>query len=192
MRKIMGVLLALVLTGVSFAQQSSPKPAEKAAEPQVAQAAKPAVPEAKPADVKSIDAIVQALYDVISGPAGARDWNRFHSLFIPEARMTATGKRPDGTYMYRSVSPKEYEERSGAYFLKEGFFENGIHNDIEQFGQEAQVWSTYESRHEKAGQPFARGINSIQLLNDGKRWWVVSILWDSERPDNPIPEKYLK
>jgi hypothetical protein len=192
MKKIVGTLLALALSTVSFAQQAPPKPAEKTAEPQVAQATKPSSSEAKPADVNSIDAIVQALYDVISGPAGARDWNRFHSLFIPEARMTATGKRPDGTYLYRSFSPKEYEERSGAYFLKEGFFENGIHNDVEQFGQEAQVWSTYESRHEKTGQPFARGINSIQLLNDGNRWWVVSILWDSERPDNPIPEKYLK
>lgn len=192
MKKIMGPVLVLALSAVSFAQQAPPKPSDKPVEPQVVQAAKPPTPEAKPADVKSIDAIVQALYDVISGPAGARDWNRFHSLFIPEARMTANGKRPDGTYLYRSFSPKEYEERSGAYFLKEGFFETGIHNDVEQFGQEAQVWSTYESRHEKAGQPFARGINSIQLLNDGNRWWVVSILWDSERPDNPIPEKYLK
>jgi len=54
----------------------------------------------------------------------------------------------------------------------------------------AQVFSTYESRHEKDGAPFARGINSIQLLWDGGRWWVATILWDSERPDNPILPQY--
>jgi hypothetical protein len=188
MKKASLVLLVFLLTGVLYGQQPQQKAAPKDA-PQAVP--KVPTPEAKPEDVKSVDAIVKTLYEVISGPAGTRDWNRFNSLFIPEARMAAAGKRPDGTYFYRSFSPAEYQERSGAYFLKEGFFETGIHNLVEQFGQEAHVWSTYESRHEKGGQPFARGINSIQLLNDGKRWWVVSILWDSERPDNPIPEKYL-
>jgi hypothetical protein len=28
-------------------------------------------------------------------------------------------------------------------------------------------------------------------MNDGRRWWVVTVFWDSERPDNRIPEKYL-
>lgn len=191
MKKITGTLLALTLTAAAFAQAPT-KPADKPAEPQAAQAATPATPEAKAEDVQSIDAIVKALYDVISGPAGARDWNRFHSLFMPDARMTVTGKRPDGTAFYRSFTTDGYQERAGGMFLKEGFFETGIHNTIDQYGQEAHVFSTYESRHEKGGAPFARGINSIQLANDGKRWYVVSILWDSERPDNPIPEKYLK
>ncbi len=189
MKRLSAALLILLFTCALYAQeQSQPKPTANAS----AQPAGTVAPAAKAEDVQSIDAILKALYEVISGPAGPRDWNRFHSLFIPEARMTAAGKRPDGTYFYRSFTPAEYQERSGAYFLKEGFFETGIHNAVEQFGQEAHVWSTYESRHEKAGQPFARGINSIQLLNDGKRWWVVSILWESERPDNPIPDKYLK
>lgn len=180
-------MLALVLTGgLSAQQQQSP---DKQAQ---APAQSAAASQAKPEDVQSVDAIIKALYDVISGPAGPRDWSRFQSLFIPEARLTATAKRPDGTYLYRSMTAREYQERAGAAFAKEGFFETGIHNTVEQFGLVAQVFSTYESRHEKVGQPFARGINSIQLLNDGKRWWVVSILWDSERPDNPILEKYLK
>ena len=191
------VVLALTFTGAILAQQAQPKTAEKPAAPAVAapsmqSAPAASTPQAKPEDVQSVDAIVKALYDVISGPAGPRDWNRFHSLFIPEAIMTVAGKRPDGTAVIRSLTPNGYQERAGGAFLKEGFFETGIHNVVEQFGQEAHVFSTYESRHEKGGQPFARGINSIQLANDGKRWWVVSILWDSERPDNPIPEKYLK
>lgn len=188
MKNLTVMLPAFLFTCALYGQQAQPKPAANQM-PQTVQ--KASTPEAKHEDVQNVDAIVKALYDVISGPAGERDWNRFSSLFIPQARMAAAGKRPDGTYFYRSFTPAEYQERSGAYFLKEGFFETGIHNVVEQFGQEAHVWSTYESRHEKTGQPFARGINSIQLLNDGKRWWVVSILWDSERPDNPVPAKYL-
>ena len=202
MRKWFGAFLVMTFSTALVAQQATPaKPAEKPTAPAAAaapsspssmQPTPSAPPEAKPEDVQSVDAIVKALYDVISGPAGPRDWNRFHSLFRPEAIMTVTGKRPDGTVLVRTFTPNSYEERAGAIFQKEGFFETGVHNVIEQYGQEAHVFSTYESRHEKGGQPFARGINSIQLANDGKRWWVVSILWDSERPDNPVPEKYLK
>jgi len=36
-----------------------------------------------------------------------------------------------------------------------------------------------------------RGINSIQLFYDGSRWWIVSIYWQQESPEYPIPEKYL-
>ena len=188
MKKLMLMVLAAGLSVAAFAQ-GQPQPAQPPA--QSADTAKPAA-EPKPADVQSIDAILKALYDVISGPPGPRDWNRFHSLFLPEAHLIVSGKRPDGTFFHRAMTPQEYQERSGAFFLKEGFFESSIANKIEQFGTIAHVFSTYESRHEKGAQPFARGINSIQLLNDGKRWWVVNILWDSERPDNPIPDKYLK
>ena len=73
-----------------------------------------------------------------------------------------------------------------------GFYERSIHNDIEQFGNIVQVWSTYESRHATGDPtPFARGINSFQLLKDGDRYWVVNIFWDAESPTNPIPAKYL-
>ena len=195
MRRVLGTVCAVLFACSLYAQQA-PKATDKPAAPQApavaAQTTPAATPEAKPEDVQSVDAIVKALYDVISGPAGPRDWNRFHSLFMPDARMTVTGKRPDGTFFYRSFTTDGYQERAGAAFQKEAFFESSVHNVIDQFGQEAHVFSTYESRHEKGGQPFARGINSIQLANDGKRWYVVSILWDSERPDNPIPEKYLK
>jgi hypothetical protein len=150
------------------------------------------VPTAKIDDVKSMDAIMRDLYEVISGPAGDRDWKRFRSIFLPQARFTNVGKHPDGTTFVISWNVDEFVRDAGEVFAKEAFYENAIVNRSETFGNMAQVFSSYESRHAPGEKPFDRGINSVQLLNDGTRWWVVSILWDSERPDNPIPAKFAK
>ena len=159
---------------------------------QQAETAKPAV-EANPAEVKSMDAIIAALYDVISGPAGKkRDWDRFRSLFVAGARLIPATKRPDGMFEARVLDPKGFVTRTSPFFKKQGFYEREISRKVERFGQIAHVFSTYDSRHSADDKtPFARGINSIQLLNDGKRWWIVTIYWDSERPDNPLPPQYL-
>ncbi len=141
-------------------------------------------------DTKTIESTVAALYNVISGPAGARDWERFHGLFIAEGHLVFSGKNAKGEAVRRVMSPQDYEKRAGEAFMKEGFYERSVADHVDRFGSIAQVFSTYESRHEKEGAVFAKGINSIQLMWDGERWWVVSLLWDSERADNPIPEKY--
>jgi hypothetical protein len=152
-----------------------------------------APPAAKPEDVASKDAILAALYDVISGPAGhKRDWNRYNSLFVPGARLIPAVRREGGGASARVMTPEEYATTSGPVLERNGFFEKQIASKVEEFGNIAHVFSTYESRRTAADEkPFSRGINSIQLLRDGNRWWVVSIFWDSERPDNPIPAKYL-
>jgi hypothetical protein len=148
---------------------------------------------AAPADVASIDAIVTALYDTISGPSGKeRDWNRFRSLFIPSARMIPTGLRPNGESGVRVLSIENYIASAEPYLIQNGFFEREIARRVNRFGNVAQVFSTYDSRHKADDpEPFSRGINSIQLLFERGRWWVVTIFWDAERADNPIPEKYL-
>jgi hypothetical protein len=148
------------------------------------------VPPPHPDDVKSIDSILVALYGVISGPAGQRDWDRFRSLFLPQARLTAATKRPDGTWRIHAMSVDDYVKGAGDYFAEHGFFEGPIVNRVQSFGNISQVFSSYESRHAAGEAPFARGINSIQLLNDGSRWWIVSILWDEERSDNPLPKEF--
>ena len=180
------IALAMICAGGKLAAQE--KSQEKPATTALAAAA---IPAANPKDVESIDAIMAALYNVISGPAGERDWNRFRSLFLPEARMGAVRKKPDGAFSASSFTPDGYVERAGSYFKEHGFFESELSRKTEQFGQEAHVFSTYESRNAKDEKPFARGINSLQLFNDGKRWYVVSIFWDEERADNPLPQKYL-
>lgn len=155
---------------------------------------KPASPVANPADVASVDAIIAAVYDVISGPAGKkRDFDRMRSLFLPGARLIPTGPRPAGGYGSRVLTVDEYIERSSGFFEKEGFFEREAARQTEQFGQIVHAFSTYESRHTPDdAKPFQRGINSFQLMNDGKRWWVVTIFWQAEGDKTPLPEKYLK
>jgi hypothetical protein len=154
----------------------------------------PTPPAANPADVGSLDAIIAAVYDVISGPAAEkRDWDRMRSLFIPGARLIPTGPRPAGGYGSRVVTVDEYIERASGIFEKEGFYEREAARRTEQFGQIAHVFSTYESRHAADdAKPFQRGINSFQLMNDGTRWWLVTIFWQGEDEKHPLPEKYLK
>jgi len=143
-------------------------------------------------DVKSIDAVVEALYNVISGDSAVkRNWDRMRTLFIPEAKMMSTGIRRDGTMSYRAITLADYIRISGP-LLEKGFFETEISRKTEQFGNIAHVFSTYESKFKQTdARPFSRGINSIQLMFDGKRWWVVSVFWTGESPTNLIPAKYL-
>lgn len=145
---------------------------------------------ANPADVASVDAIMDAVYDVISGPAGApRDWDRFLSLFIDGARLIPRSETAPGGVSVSS--PNEYVTRASANFAENGFFESEIHRTAEQYGDIVHAFSTYEARREENAEPFLRGINSFQLLYHDERWWIVTIYWQAETPDNPLPEKYL-
>ncbi len=171
----------LLLVGL-LAVAQTPKPAAPATPP---------VRAASPADVKSMDAILAALYDVISGPPGKRDWDRFRSLFLSGARLIPTGRRVTGDTGTRVLTPEDYIASSAPFLEKEGFFEHEIARHTDEYGHIAQLFSTYESRHKPDEAPFARGINSIQLLNDGQRWWIVTIFWENESPTTKIPLQFL-
>ncbi len=181
------ILLACLLLTSTASLGAQAKP------PVASIASHPDWPKAKAADVHSVDAILAALYDVISGPAGQpRDWDRFRSLFVPDARLIPVrhAKSGDGADVL-PLTPDRYIELS-SHALSQGFFERGIHNTINSFGDIVDVFSTYESRHAKNdAKPFVRGVNSIQLLKDGDRYWVVTILWDDERSGAQLPAKYL-
>ncbi|MDE2663062.1 MAG: hypothetical protein OXI39_08675 [Gemmatimonadota bacterium] len=150
-------------------------------------------PEADPSDVESVDSILTALYDVISGPAGqARDWDRFCSLFIPEARLIPTGRSLEGEHRYQAWSPGEYAEQEGDFLEQNGFFAREVARTEERFGPVVHAFSTYDpKRNADDPERFARGINSIQLMHDDDRWYVVTIYWAVEQPDLPIPGQYL-
>lgn len=143
------------------------------------------------ADSDSIDTLIAALYDTISGPAGVRDWDRFRGLFIDGGILISTGIRPDGTQVLRQMSVEDYIQGSGSYFEKDDFFESEISRKVDVFGSIAHAFSTCETRREPDAIPVARGINSLQAMHDDKGWRIVSIFWMGESDRNPIPEQYL-
>jgi hypothetical protein len=144
-------------------------------------------PRADP-DVASIDGVVWALYEVISGPAGApRDWDRERKLFIPGARLIPTRIGPKGEPVADVFDVEGYIASRSAMFAKDSFFERELERRTLVFGNIANVLSSYELSRAPGEKPFVRGINSIQLFHDGARWWVLSIAWDNERPGNPLP-----
>jgi hypothetical protein len=160
----------------------------------IAASAFAAPPKAAPkpgTDQFAIESTVLAVYNVISGPAGRRDWDRFEGLFAPGARLIST-KRVDGVVTANVMTPKEYATKAGEYFKDHGFFERPAANRLERFGDIAHVFSTYESRHASSDEkPFARGINSFQLVRIGDDWKVLTILWEEEDATRPIPAEYL-
>ena len=176
------ILLALVALAVPAGASGQNTPS-----------AEPAPPPAAPADVESVDAILTAVYDAISGPAGqARDWDRFRSLFMPGSRLMPTFGPSAHGYGRAVWSPDQYIAQAGASLERDGFFEREIHRLEERYGPVVHAFSTYESRRAAADpEPFARGVNSFQLFWDGSRWWVMSIAWYGETEAHPIPERYL-
>lgn len=150
-------------------------------------------PKARPEDVSSIDAIMKALYSIPGGDKGQpRDWDRYRSLFTPDARLIPARGNPEGGAMAMYVTITDYISLNKTYFEKGGFMDKEVSRRVDTFGHIAQVWSTFESRHNAADpEPYIRGINSVQLLKDGDRWWVVNIFWDFEGPGAVIPPEYL-
>lgn len=172
------LLLMLPLTGRVQAQNSQAQPTT--------------TPTANPGDVDSVEHLLSAVYDSISGPAGPRNWDRLRSLFYADARLIPTHRDKAGKITATTLTLDQYIDRAKPYFEKEGFYEAGVANRIEVWDHIAHVWSTYESHHAKGDKPFARGINSFQFFNDGNRWWVITIYWEGEEPEHPLPEKYQK
>lgn len=168
MKKIIAMLALLVVTSGSFAQKDYS------------------------ADVKSVDAVVAALYEVISGdPGQPRDWDRFRNLFKPETRLIPTRKDEKGELILRAMTPEEYVQLFSSR-ISTGFFEKELHRKTESYGTVTHAFSTYETKEKKDGPVTNRGINSIQLFFDGKRYYVINIFWCAESMGFPLPEKYVK
>ena len=149
------------------------------------------VVEADPKDVASIDAIVKALYDVISGEPGPRNWDRFRSLFYADAYMAAMVQGPDGKLSLKKFSPEEYIKMNGPMFEKFSFMEKELGRTEDTFGNIAQVFSAYEFTLGTPSPMTERGVNSIELVQENDRWYVLSVMWADESKENPIPLKYM-
>ena len=137
-------------------------------------------PKANAQDVATVEGILRAMYEVISGPAGkARDWERWRTLYVPEARLMPAvgGEKPH----VRVLSPEEYIRRVEPIFAREDFWERETGREVTTFGRVAHVLSHYESLRDPNGPPFETGTNSVQLFFDGARWWLVSVMWNTSR-----------
>lgn len=137
----------------------------------------------KPFDPTSISAVVDAMYAMVSGPAGPRDWSLQKEIFHPDARQMRTGVDPQGAPWLKIMALHEYAADTQAYFAANDSHEIQIARRIREFGNIAQVWSIYEARTAPGDTtPERRGINSIQLFRDERgHWKIVSMLWDNER-----------
>lgn len=146
---------------------------------------------ARPEDVATIDAVIRTMYEVLCGPAGQpRQWSRDRTLYVPGVRFFILSEDRNHRTVERTVNHQEFVDLYDRE-LTAGFYEREIHRTTLRFGNAAHVFSTYETRTTEAGPVTARGVNSVGLFHDGTRWWVSSITWDEERPNNPLPPDYL-
>jgi hypothetical protein len=177
---LLAVLLLAAASGPALAEAPPPKPKPIRV---------PIVPP-RAGDVGSLDGIIRAWYEIVSGPAGQpRDWGRDRSLYIPGVRFVSVATK-DGKPAVEVRDHQAFVESSDA-FLRKGFFEKEIHRVTSQYGTIVHVWSTYESRGTEDGPVLDRGINSIELHFDGARWWIAGAQWFTETEEHPIPAEFL-
>ena len=203
-RRCIPLALAALLATAQAAQppvqtpappQEPQVPAEPShVQPPAPPAARPHAPAVRETDGASVNSTVTALYEVISGPAGApRNWNRMRALFAPDARLSMIVPQSGGGYALRAMTVEDYISRNMSAFNTNGFYEREIARTTEAYGQLVHVFSTYELlRAPHDTKPFMRGINSIQLYHDGKRWWIVNLVWRAEDANLTLPERYLQ
>jgi hypothetical protein len=148
-------------------------------------------PNARTEDVASVPGIIKASYDAISGPPGQTlNLERFRSLFLPNAQLISVGVKGSASEAH-TMTLSEFTTMVTGKIGQDGHIEHELAERVEIYGKIANVWSTYESRTTPADPHVIRGINSIQLFNDGKRWWISGAQWQHETADAPIPAKYL-
>ncbi|MGB2751762.1 MAG: nuclear transport factor 2 family protein [Pyrinomonadaceae bacterium] len=145
---------------------------------------------ADPKDVSTIDGIVKAFYETISGPKGApRQWGRDRTLYMPDVRFVGMSEQ-GGKIRVGAMSHNQYVNATNDNFVANGFTEREINRVTRRFGNIAHVFSTYEYLSDD-GKDKGRGVNSIELFWDGTRWWISAASWDDERPNNLIPKEFL-
>ncbi|WP_144409262.1 hypothetical protein [Pseudoxanthomonas suwonensis] len=144
---------------------------------------------ASPRDWESPEAIVHALYEVISADAGAgRDWDRYRALFLEGARMSVAVDSAIGSGIM-GMDPEELIAHTESAYTATGFHEIPLVTRVEQHGGLASVMSSFEIRlRRNDDKPLMRGLNHFQLLNDGERWWIVSNVGVIETPASPLPK----
>ena len=142
-------------------------------------------------NLTTVNELIQTLYSTISGPLGKdRDWETFRTLFANEARMYIAVPNKDSGTVLRVLTPEQYIERNKTRLADMGFSETEIHRTTESYGAITHVFSTYESHFTNPNneEETVKGINSIQLFYDGTRYYILTICWDADSKNIPVPE----
>jgi|AntRauTorcE11898_2_1112593.scaffolds.fasta_scaffold14681_1 hypothetical protein len=144
-------------------------------------------------NVSSIDSIVTSIYQVISGDKGEeRNWDLHKTIFHPEARIISNYVDEEGKYQISFFTVDEYMNQFRDYFKENNTYEKDVNRVIEIFGNMAHVFSTFESyRNAEDSTPYKLGTASIQLYNDGDRWYVLNMYYKNESENDKVPNKYI-
>ncbi|WP_298753991.1 hypothetical protein [uncultured Psychroserpens sp.] len=142
-------------------------------------------------NTESIDDVINATYDILSGEAGERDWESFKSLFHESAKMGATILGQDDKRTFYGFTVDQYILNNDAFLKKSDFYEEEIGRRVMGFGGVAMAYSAFQYKFSKDGKIEARGINCIQLIKEKGRWWITSLLWEDESTNNKIPESLI-
>jgi hypothetical protein len=147
----------------------------------------------RPEDVSTIDGVIKAYYEVVSGPAGQpRQWDRDATLYIPNVRFVIIREDATGKTTAESMTHQEFVDSSEASIGAKAFYEREIHRVTQRAGNIAHVFSTAERTSSPDGPVAGRGIDSIELFWDGKRWWITGAnLWDINTTKHPLPPEFL-
>lgn len=140
------------------------------------------------AAVNSIDGIVNEVLATISGDSTVtRDVEKLRMLFTADATLRALAIAPDGSRQLRTFNLEEFARIVRDYYSGTNFYEYELKKTVNEYNGIAQAFQGYEV---KGPRGIEKGINSYQLYNDGQRWWIISILWVSDRNGVELPEEY--
>lgn len=143
-------------------------------------------------DIHNVDEITDLYFDRISGQAKQHDWSSFKSLFLPTTQFNAIGINENGENEFYPQSLEEFIQHLKEYTETSGFFQKSLERSKIQYGRMAQMITVYESRNSPSGNIIDRVLISFHLVQKEERWWIASILWNSETKKNPLPENFLK
>jgi hypothetical protein len=138
-------------------------------------------------DVKSVAAIINAYYDVVSG-SSSEPWEferdkYIHSINAIITRLDENGKSESHTleaeYIPIGLSPKE------------DFYENELKRKVSKYGNIAQIWSAFEIRTDPKTESNIRGLNSIQLHYENGRWWIDSWTCEMESEKSSVVSEFM-
>lgn len=190
MFRTLNFLVVVIVAGVLFFPQEAGKPV--GTQKHAPHVTIPKIP-ARPEDVSTIDGIVKAYYEVVSGPSDQpRQWDRDATLYIPNVRFIVIRDDGAGKTTVQSMTHQEFVDTSDVSLRGKAFYEHEIHRIAHRAGNVAHLLSTAEHMPAPDGPVEGRSIDSLELFWDGTRWWITNAnIWDIESSKHPLPAEFL-